>query len=69
LNQIFKRQTSPFHYGSKFPAIIITVFITNESFQRGGSLTSEFDIETSSGTGHSSSENVADLPSQNAGRS
>jgi hypothetical protein len=34
-----------------------------------GSLTSEFDIETTSGAGHSSSESVADLPSQNAGRS
>jgi hypothetical protein len=28
LNQILKRQTSPFHYGSKFPAVTITVFIT-----------------------------------------
>jgi hypothetical protein len=27
------------------------------------------DIETTSGAGHSSSESVADLPSQNAGRS
>jgi hypothetical protein len=27
-NQILKRQTSPFHYGSKFPAVTITVFIT-----------------------------------------
>jgi hypothetical protein len=27
LNQILKRQTSPFHYGSKFPAVTITVFI------------------------------------------
>jgi hypothetical protein len=28
LNQILKRQTSPFHYGSKFPVVTITVFIT-----------------------------------------
>jgi hypothetical protein len=28
LNQILKRQTSRFHYGSKFPAVTITVFIT-----------------------------------------
>jgi hypothetical protein len=28
LNQILKWQTSPFHYGSKFPAVTITVFIT-----------------------------------------
>jgi hypothetical protein len=28
LNQILKRQTSPFYYGSKFPAVTITVFIT-----------------------------------------
>ena len=28
LNQILKRQTSPFHYGSKSPAVTITVFIT-----------------------------------------
>jgi hypothetical protein len=28
LNQILKRQTSTFHYGSKFPAVTITVFIT-----------------------------------------
>ena len=28
LNQILMRQTSPFHYGSKFPAVTITVFIT-----------------------------------------
>jgi hypothetical protein len=28
LNQILKRQTSRFHYGSKVPAITITVFIT-----------------------------------------
>jgi hypothetical protein len=28
LNQILKRQTSPFHYGSKFPAVTITVFTT-----------------------------------------
>ena len=28
MNQILKRQTSPFHYGSKFPAVTITVFIT-----------------------------------------
>jgi hypothetical protein len=27
LNQILKRQTSRFHYGSKFPAVTITVFI------------------------------------------
>jgi hypothetical protein len=27
LNQILKRQTSPFHYGSKFPAVTITVYI------------------------------------------
>ena len=26
MNQILKRQTSPFHYGSKFPAVTITVF-------------------------------------------
>jgi hypothetical protein len=38
-------------------------------FKEEGSLTSEFDIETTSGAGHSSSESVADLPSQNAGRS
>jgi hypothetical protein len=28
LNQILKRQTSRFHYGSKVPAVTITVFIT-----------------------------------------
>ena len=28
LNQILKRQTSPCHYGSKFQAVTITVFIT-----------------------------------------
>jgi hypothetical protein len=28
LNQILKRQTSRFHYGSKIPAVTITVFIT-----------------------------------------
>jgi hypothetical protein len=28
LNQILKRQTSPFHYGSKSPAVTIIVFIT-----------------------------------------
>ena len=28
LNQILKRQTSRFHYGAKFPAVTITVFIT-----------------------------------------
>ena len=28
MNQILKRQTSPFHYGSKFPVVTITVFIT-----------------------------------------
>jgi hypothetical protein len=28
LNQILKRQTSRFHYGSKFPAVTITVVIT-----------------------------------------
>jgi len=28
LNQILKRQTSRFHYGSKFPVVTITVFIT-----------------------------------------
>jgi hypothetical protein len=28
LNQILKRQTSSFHYGSKLPAVTITVFIT-----------------------------------------
>jgi hypothetical protein len=28
LNQILKRQTFRFHYGSKVPAVTITVFIT-----------------------------------------
>jgi hypothetical protein len=28
LNQILKPQTSRFHYGSKVPAVTITVFIT-----------------------------------------
>jgi hypothetical protein len=28
LNQILKRQTSRFHYGSKVPAVTIAVFIT-----------------------------------------
>ena len=28
LNQILKRQTSHFHYGSKVPVVTITVFIT-----------------------------------------
>ena len=28
LNQILKRQTSHFHYGSKVPAVTMTVFIT-----------------------------------------
>jgi hypothetical protein len=28
LNQILKCQTSRFHYGSKVPAVTITVFIT-----------------------------------------
>jgi hypothetical protein len=28
LNQILKRQTSHFYYGSKVPAVTITVFIT-----------------------------------------
>jgi hypothetical protein len=28
LNQMLKRQTSRFHYGSKVPAVTITVFIT-----------------------------------------
>ena len=28
MNQILKRQTSRFHYGSKVPAVTITVFIT-----------------------------------------
>jgi hypothetical protein len=32
LNKILKRQTSPFHYGSKFPAVTITVFITIPQF-------------------------------------
>jgi hypothetical protein len=36
LNQILKRQTSRFHYGSKVPAVTITVFTTileNKTFQ------------------------------------
>ena len=28
MNQILRRQTSPFHYGSKFSAVTITVFTT-----------------------------------------
>jgi hypothetical protein len=28
LNQILKRQTSPFHYGSKSPAVTTTAFTT-----------------------------------------
>jgi hypothetical protein len=28
LNQILKRQTSPFHYGLKSPTVTITVFTT-----------------------------------------
>jgi hypothetical protein len=28
LNQILKRQTSPFHYGTKFPAVTITISTT-----------------------------------------
>jgi len=30
LNQISKRQTSRFHYGSKVPAVTITVFIRDK---------------------------------------
>ena len=34
MNQILKRQTSRFHYGSKVPAVTITVFITILERQR-----------------------------------
>ena len=39
MNQILKRQTSRFHYGSKVPAVTITVFITTlEQNRKNGCL-------------------------------
>ena len=50
MNQILKRQTSHFHYGSKVPAVTITIFITILEQNRWNSCQSSIKFSEEGGT-------------------